>query len=196
MLKFKDFGEVDFEKSIVDNKNFPNPRLSEIAFAGRSNVGKSSLLNSLFNRKNLVKTSSTPGKTQLINYFNVKSKFFCVDLPGYGYAKLPKKIKEKWRGMIENYLVNNAYLKNIYLLIDSRHDIMSNDKEMIDWLLHEKLNFSIILSKCDKIKKHQQSLVLNQFHDTFPEIPILAFSIKQNDTIKKLRTDIINIINP
>ena len=194
MLKINEFGSVQFVKSITDIKQIPEPALPEIAFSGRSNVGKSSLLNAIFNRKNLVKISSTPGKTQLINYFNVMDKIYCVDLPGYGFAKVPKAEKRKWRNMIESYLLNNSNLKNIYLLIDSRHDLMNLDKEMIEWLDFSDLKFSIILSKMDKLKRNDRVKVIQSFHKSFEGVTIIPFSIKDQQAVIKLKENIIKII--
>ena len=125
----------------------------EFAFAGRSNVGKSSLINVLMNRKSLARTSSAPGKTQTINYYNVNDEFYLVDLPGYGYAKVTEKVKASWGGMIENYLHNSAMLNTIFLLIDIRHDPTENDKIMYDWIIYNGFRPVIIATKLDKIKR-------------------------------------------
>ncbi|RMH62884.1 MAG: YihA family ribosome biogenesis GTP-binding protein, partial [Calditrichaeota bacterium] len=149
------FHNVRFVKSITRMSQRPEPPLPEVCFIGRSNVGKSSLLNALFGTRKLVKVSSTPGKTQLINYFLVDNRFYCVDLPGYGYAKLPKKEQIKWQKMIEGYLRENPSLNRIYLLIDVRHTLQELDRQMLEWLIHFNLNFDIILSKCDKISSNE-----------------------------------------
>jgi GTP-binding protein len=192
MITPKIFMSVEFVKSITNLKDQPKSKLPEIAFAGRSNVGKSSLLNSIFNRKNLVKTSSTPGKTQQINYFIVSNKFYFVDLPGYGYARIPLNIKKSWQGMMENYLLKNKYLKRIYLLIDSRHDLQNSDREMIDWLDQSAINFTIILSKYDKLKKGDYHKVINYFTGITGCSNILPFSVKSDKFINSLKYQIIN----
>jgi len=191
MLKEKDFVKVSFEKSATTREQAPPLKLPEIAFAGRSNVGKSSLLNSIFKRKNLVKTSSTPGKTQLINYFNVNDQIYCVDLPGYGYAKIPKSQKAKWQKMIESYFQENINLKKVYVLIDSRHNHMDSDREMLSWLDHIGLNFSIILSKTDKIKKNDLKKRISFYEHEYPHSQCIPFSIKDGASNKNIKYQIL-----
>ncbi len=127
----------------------------EIAFAGKSNVGKSSLINGLINRKSLARTSSQPGKTQTINFYNVNKDLYFVDLPGYGFANVPQSVKEKWGKMIERYLQSSKMLKAVFLLIDIRHDPSKNDKEMYDWVVYNGYEPIIIATKLDKIKRSQ-----------------------------------------
>ncbi len=127
----------------------------EIAFAGKSNVGKSSLINGLLNRKALARTSGTPGKTQTINFYNVNEAFYFVDLPGYGYAKVSMNEREKWGKMIERYLNNSEKLVMVFLLVDIRHEPSANDKMMYDWILQSGFSPVIIATKLDKIKRSQ-----------------------------------------
>ena len=127
----------------------------EVAFAGKSNVGKSSLINGLMNRKSLARTSSQPGKTQTINFYNVNDAMYLVDLPGYGYAKTSASEKEKWGKMIENYLHTSKKLQAVFLLIDIRHDPSANDKMMYDWMVYQGFTPIIIATKLDKIKRSQ-----------------------------------------
>lgn len=127
----------------------------EIAFAGKSNVGKSSLINGLMNRKSLARTSSQPGKTQTINYYNINNCMYLVDLPGYGYAKATVSEKEKWGRMIENYLHVSAQLKAVFLLVDIRHEPSANDKQMYEWVVYQGYDPIIIATKLDKIKRSQ-----------------------------------------
>ncbi len=127
----------------------------EIAFAGKSNVGKSSLINALLNRKSLARTSSAPGKTQTINFYNINNFMYCVDLPGYGFAKVSKETQAKWGRMIENYLKKSKMLKAVFLLIDIRHEPGNNDVEMYDWIVHNGFEPIIIATKLDKIKRSQ-----------------------------------------
>ena len=133
----------------------PVNQLPEVAFAGKSNVGKSSLINALMNRKSLARTSGQPGKTQTINYYNINEEMYFVDLPGYGYAKVSKEAKEKWGKMIENYLHTSKQLKAVFLLIDIRHEPSANDKNMYDWICHNGFQPIIIATKLDKINRSQ-----------------------------------------
>ncbi len=143
----------------------PENLLPEVAFAGKSNVGKSSLINALMNRKSLARTSSQPGKTQTINYYNINNAIYFVDLPGYGYAKANVKVKEQWGRMVENYLHKSKQLKRVFHLIDIRHAPTENDCMMYDWILHNGYQPIIIATKLDKIKRSQiqkqQSLILS-----------------------------------
>ncbi|MDY5987768.1 ribosome biogenesis GTP-binding protein YihA/YsxC [Sporofaciens sp. SGI.106] len=127
----------------------------EIAFAGKSNVGKSSLINALMNRKSFARTSATPGKTQTINFYNINDEMYLVDLPGYGYAKVSEKEKMKWGQMIESYLHNSKQLKAVFLLIDIRHEPSANDKMMYDWVVEQGYHPIIIATKLDKLKRSQ-----------------------------------------
>lgn len=133
----------------------PNNEALEIAFAGKSNVGKSSLINGLLNRKALARTSSQPGKTQTINFYKINDTFYFVDLPGYGYAKVSATEREKWGKMIERYLNTSEKLVLVFLLIDIRHEPSANDKMMYDWILHSGFTPVIIATKVDKIKRSQ-----------------------------------------
>ena len=133
----------------------PDNRLPEVAFAGKSNVGKSSLINALMNRKSLARTSSQPGKTQTINFYNINEELYLVDLPGYGYAKVSESEKAKWGKMIENYLKTSKQLRYVFLLIDIRHDPSGNDKLMYDWIVSQGYEPIIIATKLDKIKRSQ-----------------------------------------
>ena len=133
----------------------PDNQLPEIAFAGKSNVGKSSLINALMNRKSYARISATPGKTQTINFYNINEELYLVDLPGYGYAKVSEQEKAKWGKLIERYLNGSAQLKAVFLLIDIRHDPSANDKMMYDWIVAQGYNPIIIATKLDKIKRSQ-----------------------------------------
>lgn len=132
---------------------FPNDNFEEIAFAGRSNVGKSSFINSFLDKKNLAKTSSKPGKTKTINFYKINDKFRLVDLPGYGYAKVSKKEKEKWNNLIHQYLYQRENLKEVFLLVDIRHAPTKQDKEMYDWIIDSGFTGFVIATKYDKIPK-------------------------------------------
>ena len=138
----------------ITSKLPDNPHI-EFAFAGKSNVGKSSLINGLMNRKSLARTSAQPGKTQTINFYNVNDQLYFVDLPGYGYAKVNEQEKAKWGKMIEDYLHQSKQLKAVFLLIDIRHEPSQNDKLMYDWILHQGFEPIIIATKSDKISRGQ-----------------------------------------
>ena len=146
---------VSLETVIGVTSKIPQNELPEIAFAGKSNVGKSSLINALINRKSLARTSSQPGKTQTINFYNIKGELYFVDLPGYGYAKVSQQEKEKWGKMIERYLHQSKVLKAVFLLVDIRHDPSANDKTMYEWILSNGFHPIIIATKADKINRSQ-----------------------------------------
>lgn len=133
----------------------PDNRQPEFAFAGKSNVGKSSLINGLLNRKSLARTSSQPGKTQTINFYHINDQVYFVDLPGYGYAKTSVEVKEKWGKMVENYLHKSSVLRCVFLLVDIRHEPSANDKTMYDWIVHNGFHPVVIATKLDKIKRSQ-----------------------------------------
>ena len=133
----------------------PENVLPEIAFAGKSNVGKSSLINGLMNRKSFARISATPGKTQTINFYNINQELYLVDLPGYGYAKVSEQEKQKWGKMIERYLHSSKQLRAVFLLIDIRHDPSANDRQMYDWILSQGYHPIIIATKLDKLKRSQ-----------------------------------------
>ena len=147
---------AEFVKSAVKPSHYPPASLPEIAFAGRSNVGKSSLINCLVNRKRLVKTSSTPGRTQLINFFNVNDQVYFVDLPGYGYAKVPVSVRKKWGPMIETYLSGRKTLVGLVLIMDIRRIPGSDETRFIDWLDLYRIGRILTLTKTDKLSKTKQ----------------------------------------
>ncbi len=172
--------DARFITSAARSSQYPPENLPEVAFAGRSNVGKSSLINTLVNRKRLVKTSRTPGRTQLINFFLINESIMLVDLPGYGYAKVPEAVRRKWRPMIETYLTNRTVLKTVVLLLDIRRDVGDREHLFIDWLALHHLPVILVLTKADKLSKavgnrrlHKIRLKINN-----PETPIFDFSAK------------------
>ncbi|MDD3339365.1 MAG: ribosome biogenesis GTP-binding protein YihA/YsxC [Lachnospiraceae bacterium] len=151
----------------------------EIAFAGKSNVGKSSLINGLMNRKALARTSAQPGKTQTINFYNVNEALYLVDLPGYGYAKVSVAVKEKWGKLIERYLHTSKQLRAVFLLVDIRHEPSNNDKTMYDWVISNGYNPIIIATKVDKLKRSQVPKHVKQIRqglNLVPDTPIIPFS--------------------
>lgn len=141
----------DFMLSVAQLLQLPEADLDEVAFAGRSNVGKSSLINALFNQTKLAKTSSTPGRTQQLNFFNFDGKLYLVDLPGYGYAKAPEKLVKQWQKVLKDYLRGRPNLRRVFLLIDSRHGIKTEDLEIMKLLDESAVVYQIILTKIDKI---------------------------------------------
>ena len=155
-----------------------NPK-PEVAFSGKSNVGKSSLINGLLNRKSLARTSSQPGKTQTINFYSVNQELYLVDLPGYGYAKAAQEIRAKWGKMIENYLHGSRQLKAVFLLVDIRHEASANDREMYRWIVHQGYEPIIIATKLDKIKRSQVQKQLKLLRESLNPVPgtrIIPFS--------------------
>lgn len=146
---------AEFIISAARPEQLPVDARPQIAFAGRSNVGKSSLINALLHRKGLVKTSSTPGKTQLINYFLINEQFYFVDLPGYGYAKAPRSVVDQWAPMIEGYLKGSPRLQTVVLLFDIRREPDARDRRMVEWLRHYQIPLVAVLTKADKVKRQE-----------------------------------------
>ena len=171
----------------------PDSEYPEVAFAGKSNVGKSSLINALMNRKSLARTSAQPGKTQTINFYNVNDEMYLVDLPGYGYTKVAVSVKEKWGKMIERYLHTSKMLKAVFLLIDIRHVPSENDKQMYEWIIDNGYQPIIIATKVDKLKRSQVGKHVKQIKvglDVIPNTPIIPFS----STSKQGREEIWEMI--
>ncbi len=146
---------VELETVCGITSSIPDHTMPEIAFAGKSNVGKSSLINTLMNRKALARTSAQPGKTQTINFYNINQAMYLVDLPGYGFAKVPESERVKWGKMIERYLHRSKQLKAVFLLVDIRHKPSGNDKTMYDWIVYQGFHPIIIATKLDKLKRSQ-----------------------------------------
>lgn len=185
---------VELEIVCGVTSKLPDTDKPEIAFAGKSNVGKSSLINGLMNRKALARTSSQPGKTQTINYYNINQCMYLVDLPGYGYAKASVKEKEKWGKMIENYLHTSKQLQAVFLLIDIRHEPSANDKQMYDWIVYQGYHPIIIATKLDKIKRSQVAKHVKMIKtglNVKPNTPILPYSAQT----KQGREEIWNLID-
>lgn len=156
----------EFVTSAVKKHQYPEDNKPEVAFVGRSNVGKSSLINSITNRRKLAKVSNTPGRTRLVNFFEVNGYFYLVDLPGYGYAKVSKKEKESWGKIIEDYLYLRTPLKRVVLLVDSRHKPTADDCNMYDWIKHYGYECIIIATKSDKISNNERKKCENLIKET------------------------------
>ncbi len=184
---------VELEIVCGITSKLPETELMEVAFAGKSNVGKSSLINALMNRKALARTSATPGKTQTINFYNVNKELYLVDLPGYGYARVSEKEKIQWGKLIERYLHSSKQLKAVFLLIDIRHDPSENDRLMYSWIVNQGYNPIIIATKLDKIKRSQVQKHMKMIREGLELVPgttIIPFSAET----KQGRDDIWELI--
>jgi GTP-binding protein len=173
MIKIK---SAEFIISAADPSGGPKWKLPEIAFSGRSNVGKSSLINAVLMRKSLVRTSSNPGTTRLLNYFLINENFYLVDLPGYGYAKASKTSQEAWKKFIEGYLEKSKDLKVVLQLLDIRHEFKENDKMMIEYLEYCKIPYVIILTKADKLTQSEVMKQVKYFSKQLPDVKIILTS--------------------
>ena len=190
---------VNLETVCGITSRLPENELPEIAFAGKSNVGKSSLINGLLNRKALARTSAQPGKTQTINFYNVNQAMYLVDLPGYGYAKVTQEIREKWGKLIERYLHGSRQLKAVFLLIDIRHEPSENDKRMYEWIVWNGYDPIIIATKLDKIKRSQTQKQLKMIRiglNVKPGTQILPFSAETKQGRDEIWALIDTLITP
>ena len=171
---------AEFVTSAVKPSQYPPAELPEIAFSGRSNVGKSSLINTLVNRKRLVKTSSTPGRTQLLNFFNINDKFCFVDLPGYGYARVPKSVQKNWGPMIEAYLSGRKTLQGVILILDIRRVPRQEEFDLIHWLNDYGIACIPVLTKTDKLSKNKQGRQVSAIAETLGVVKedLILFSAK------------------
>ena len=171
----------------------------EVAFAGRSNVGKSSLINGLLNRKSFARTSSQPGKTQTINFYHINDEFYFVDLPGYGYAKVSAELKAKWGKMIERYLMGSKQLKCVFLLVDIRHEPTANDKQMYEWICANGLRPVIIATKLDKISRGQvkkQTDMIRKSLKAQANTTLIPFSVMTKQGAEEIWALIENLVMP
>ena len=189
------FNKAEFYASYGKFSQIPPCEGIEIAFAGRSNVGKSTLINKLFNRKNLARVSSVPGKTATINFYKLENIFF-ADLPGYGYAKVSKSEKQRWSELIEGYLNSDRDFYLVFLLIDMRHAPSADDLQMIDYLIETERPFVIVLTKADKLKKSERISRMEKFAEEIPhfdEIHTVPFSSQTFEGVEGLRKIIDDI---
>ncbi len=180
------------------SSSFPKNNFPEIAFAGKSNVGKSSLINALMNRKALARTSSSPGKTQTVNFYRVNGNLYYVDLPGYGYAKVSEEIKAKWGKMIERYLHTSEQLKAVFLLIDIRHEPSANDKLMYSWVREQGFRPIIIATKLDKINRSQVPKHIKMLKESLnleKDTKVFPFSALNKQGKEEIIEEIENLIN-
>jgi GTP-binding protein len=172
--------KIEFSKSVFDIKDLPKDKLPEVVLCGRSNVGKSSFINSLFNRKGLAKTSSLPGKTRSINFYKVEDMFYLVDLPGFGFAQVSKEEKEKWKKLVNDYLKTERNIALAFHIIDSRHKPMPLDIELNTFLHEQDITRTVILNKVDKLKqgelKKSQKIIAEFFDDLIPGDNLLFYS--------------------
>lgn len=183
------FNKAEFAAAYGSFSQIPACSRMEIAFAGRSNVGKSTLINKIFNRKNLARVSAVPGKTATINFYQLEHVYF-VDLPGYGYAKVAKSEKERWAGLIEGYLNSERDIRLIFLLIDMRHAPSADDLHMIDYMVEAELPFVVILTKADKLKKMARQARMEAFAQEIPyfsELTVIPFSSQTFEGVEQVR---------
>ena len=180
-----------FMTSAAKPKQFPVDSKPQVAFAGRSNVGKSSLINAILNRKSLVKTSATPGKTQLINFFLINEQFYCVDLPGYGYAKAPRSVVDEWAPMIEGYIRESPQIAVVIVLLDIRREPDARDARLVEWLAHYGVPACYVLTKADKLKRGEMTTARQTITKKLGlAVPPLLTSVKTGQGIVELKAEI------
>ncbi len=185
-MKLMKILSADFVISAAVPRQFPSDSKPQIAFAGRSNVGKSSIINTLLHRKNLVKTSSTPGKTQLINFFIINTQFYFVDLPGYGYARVPQVVTDAWAPMIEGYLKNSPALRAVVVLLDVRRTPDERDTRLLEWLRQYDIPAICALTKADKLNRQESELARRDVLERLKLSDLLITSAKGGQGIKEL----------
>ncbi len=185
--------KAEFMLSAYSYQDYPRHSLPEIAFSGKSNVGKSSLINTLVNRKNLAIISSRPGRTQSINFYNIDDRFSFVDLPGYGFARVPDEVQEEWRELVNDYLYERSNLKAIIQIVDARHKPSSDDQMMVDWLKSVGLPFIVVATKVDKISKNKRNKQREIITEALNVDEITFFSAKNGEGNKKVSAFIYQI---
>ncbi len=187
---------ANFVRSAEWKRDYPHLGLREIAFAGRSNVGKSSLINTLLGRRSLAKTSKTPGHTRLLNFIVVNESFVFVDLPGYGYARVPEAVRKKWRPMVETYLKERDELAGIVVVMDSRHPLTEQDNTLIEFLGHHQIPTIIAATKTDKLPKGRRLACKRLIEDNFEGgVQVVLFSARDGQGKKELWKEIKNLID-
>ena len=189
------YNKAEFSAAYGKFSQIPAPERIEIAFAGHSNVGKSTLIDKLFNRKNLARVGSVPGKTATINFYGLENLYF-VDLPGYGYAKVSKSEKERWAGLIEGYLSSDRDIRLVFMLVDMRHAPTKDDIHMINYLIDTEMPFVLVLTKADKLNKTERAKRMEAFKDEIPcfeDIHSIPFSSQTVEGVEELRTIVEDI---
>ena len=191
--------ETSFVKGVVDMPGLPNPDKIEVCFSGRSNVGKSSLINALTGRKGLARASNTPGRTQEINFFSIPDNHYLVDLPGYGYANAPIKVVEKWQNLLKRYLAGRQSLRRAFVLVDSRHGVKKVDTEIMSMLDSSAVTFQVVLTKLDKVKEKDRENILEQVRASLQKHPaafpeIILTSSERGGGIPTLRSIIAMLV--
>ena len=187
--------KAEFVLSAFSDKDYPYHNLPEIAFSGKSNVGKSSLINTLISRKNLAITSSRPGRTQSINFYSINNKFYFVDLPGYGFARVPDKVKEKWRELVNNYLYERKNLQAIVQIVDARHKPSSDDQMMVEWLKSVELPFIVVATKVDKLSKNKRKKQEKIIKEALHIDDLTFFSAQNREGNKEISSFIYQIVS-
>ncbi len=186
---------AEFVTSAAGPRQFPADKRPQVAFAGRSNVGKSSLINALLNRRSLVKTSATPGKTQLINFFLINGEFYCADLPGYGYAKAPREVVDAWAPLIESYLRGTPQVRGVVVLLDIRREPDERDARLVEWLRHYDVPAVFVLTKADKMKRQEMMKAQREVTAKLGlDRPLLLTSSKSGQGITELRAEIARML--
>lgn len=191
--------QAQFLTSAAQPRGFPPDDCAEVAFAGRSNAGKSSALNALCGRRKLARISKTPGRTQLINFFALEhagNRARLVDLPGYGYARVPPKVRDKWRGLIESYLQQRSHLRGIVLIMDSRHPLTDFDKQMLDWGGAAGLRFHLLLTKADKLGRGAQQAALLGVQRDLPQHSVQLFSALTRQGVNEAQEVVAALLSP
>ena len=191
--------ETSFVKGVVDMPGLPDPDKIEVCFSGRSNVGKSSLINALTGRKGLARASNTPGRTQEINFFSIPDNHYLVDLPGYGYANAPVKVVEKWQNLLKRYLAGRQSLRRAFVLVDGRHGVKKVDTEIMSMLDNSAVTFQVVLTKLDKVKEKDRENILEQVRTSLQKHPaafpeIILTSSEKGLGIQALRSVIATLV--
>ena len=191
--------ETSFVKGVVDMQGLPSPDKIEVCFSGRSNVGKSSLINALTGRKGLARASNTPGRTQEINFFSIPENHYLVDLPGYGYANAPVKVVEQWQNLLKQYLAGRQSLRRAFVLVDGRHGVKKVDTEIMSMLDSSAVTFQVVLTKLDKVKEKDQENILEQVRTSLQKHPaafpeIILTSSEKGWGIQTLRSVIAMLV--
>ena len=191
--------ETSFVKGVVDMQGLPSPDKIEVCFSGRSNVGKSSLINALTGRKGLARASNTPGRTQEINFFSIPENHYLVDLPGYGYANAPIKVVEKWQNLLKQYLAGRQSLRRAFVLVDGRHGVKKVDTEIMSMLDSSAVTFQVVLTKLDKVKENDRENILDQVRSSLQKHPaafpeIILTSSEKGWGIQTLRSVIAMLV--